>query len=154
MSVLTGDRVPHMTQSIPGKPDFPALPRISSRGSIHTTVACGTALWESLVGKPPAKTSMKATDFFIHAKGSMTLLLQLGRKVQVHEPARDEDCLPCGDCRSTPRSMSALERKPQVLAPTPHKVLCRCPAPVDPGNSKGGRRWCGKTCLFINVRLD
>ena len=28
---------------------------------------------------------------------------------------------------------------------------CRGPAPVDPGNSKGGRRWRGKTCLFINV---
>ena len=32
--------------------------------------------------------------------------------------------------------------------------ICRGPAPVDPGNSKGGRRWRGKTCLFINVRLD
>ena len=31
---------------------------------------------------------------------------------------------------------------------------CRGPAPVDPGNSKGGRRWRGKTCLFINIRLD
>ena len=31
---------------------------------------------------------------------------------------------------------------------------CRGPAPVDPGTSKGVRRWCGKTCLFINVRLD
>ena len=31
---------------------------------------------------------------------------------------------------------------------------CRGPAPVDPGNSKDGRRWRGKTCLFINVRLD
>ena len=31
---------------------------------------------------------------------------------------------------------------------------CRGPAPVDPGNLKGGRRWLGKTCLFINVRLD
>ena len=28
-----------------------------------------------------------------------------------------------GDSRSTPRSMSALERNPQVPAPTPHKVL-------------------------------
>ena len=34
------------------------------------------------------------------------------------------------------------------------KSMCRSPAPVDPGNSKGGRRWHGKTCLFINVRLD
>ena len=45
-------RVPQMSQSIPGKAVFPALPRLSSRGSTHTTVARGTALWESLVGKP------------------------------------------------------------------------------------------------------
>ena len=46
-----------MSQSIPGKPDFPALPRLSSRGSTHTTVARGTALWESLFGKPRGKAS-------------------------------------------------------------------------------------------------
>ena len=50
-------RVPRMSQSIPGKPVFPALPRLSSRGSTHTTVARGTALWESLVGKPLGKAS-------------------------------------------------------------------------------------------------
>ena len=36
---------------------------------------------------------------------------------------RDEDLLPWGDSRSTTISMSALERNPQVPAPTPHKVL-------------------------------
>ena len=41
-----------MSQSSPGKPVFPSLPRLSSRESTHTTVALGTALWESLVGKP------------------------------------------------------------------------------------------------------
>ena len=46
-----------MSQSIPGKPVFPALPRLSSRGSTHSTVAPGTALWESLVGKPRGKSS-------------------------------------------------------------------------------------------------
>ena len=45
-------RVPLMSLSIPGKTVFPALPPLSSRGSTHTTVARGTALWESLVGKP------------------------------------------------------------------------------------------------------
>ena len=45
-------RVPQMSQSIPGKPVFPALPRLSSRGSTQTSVARGTALWESLEGKP------------------------------------------------------------------------------------------------------
>ena len=44
-------RVNHMSPSIPGKPVFPALPRLSSQGSTHTTLARGTALWESLEGK-------------------------------------------------------------------------------------------------------
>ena len=53
-------RVPQMSQSITGKPVFPALPRLSSRGSTHTTVARGTALWKSLVRKPPGKTSSES----------------------------------------------------------------------------------------------
>ena len=53
-------RVPQMSQSIPGKPVFPALPRRSSRGSSHTMVARGTALWESLVGKPRGKASRES----------------------------------------------------------------------------------------------
>ena len=53
-------RVPQMYQSIPGKPVFPALPRLSSRGSTHTTVARGTALWESLVGKSRGKASRES----------------------------------------------------------------------------------------------
>ena len=53
-------RVPQMSQSIPGKPVFPALPLLSSRGSTHTTVVRGTALWESLEGKPPGKASRKS----------------------------------------------------------------------------------------------
>ena len=96
----------HHSQSPPdvsvhsGKPVFPALPLLSSRGSTHPTVARWTALWESLVGKPGVKASAeslvgkpgrKATDHLIHAKGSVTLLLQLGRKAHVHAPTRDED---------------------------------------------------------------
>ena len=80
-------RVPQMSQSIQWKPVFPALPPLSSRESTHTAEACGTALWESLVGKPRGK----ATDPLIPAKGSATLLLQLGRKAHVNVPTRDED---------------------------------------------------------------
>ena len=43
--------------------------------------------WDSPLGKPRGK----ATDPLIHAKGSVTLLLQLGRKAHVHDPIRDED---------------------------------------------------------------
>ena len=73
---------PQISQSIPGKPVFPAVPRLSSRRSTHTTMALVTALWESLVGKPRGK----ATDPLIHAKGSVTLLLQLERKAHVQAP--------------------------------------------------------------------
>ena len=51
---------PQISQSISGKPVFPALPRLSSRGSTRTTVARGTALWESLVGKPRGKASSES----------------------------------------------------------------------------------------------
>ena len=53
-------RVPQMSQSIPGKPVFPALPRLSSRRSTHTTVARGAALRESFVGKPRGKASRES----------------------------------------------------------------------------------------------
>ena len=41
---------------------FPALPRLSSQRSTHTTVAHGTALWESLVGKPRGKASWESLE--------------------------------------------------------------------------------------------
>ena len=41
----------------------------------------------------------------------------------MHAQIREEDLLPWGDSRSTPRPMSALERNSQVPAPTPHKDL-------------------------------
>ena len=53
----------------------------------HVGQPCGKASWESLVGKPRGK----ATDPLIHSKGSVTLLLKLGRKAHVHAPTRDED---------------------------------------------------------------
>ena len=65
--------------------DFQAEYRLTPRW--HVGQLCGKALWESLVGKPRGK----ATDPLIHAKGSGTLLLQLGRKAHVHDPTRDED---------------------------------------------------------------
>ena len=80
-------RLPETSQSIPQELVFPSLPRLSRRGSTHTTVARGTALWESLVGK----TRGKATDPLVHARGSVTLLLPLGRKAHLHDPTRAED---------------------------------------------------------------
>ena len=65
--------------------DFQAEDRLTPRW--HVGQPCGKASWEILVGKPREK----APDPLIHAKGSVTLLLQLGRKAHVHSPTRDDD---------------------------------------------------------------
>ena len=65
--------------------DFQAEDRLTSRW--HVGQPCGKASWVSLVGKPRGK----ATDPLIHAKGNVTLLLQLERKAHVHVPTREED---------------------------------------------------------------
>ena len=65
--------------------DFQAEDRLTPRW--HVGQPCGKASWESLVGKPRGK----APDHLIHAKGCVTLLLELGRKAHVHAPTRDED---------------------------------------------------------------
>ena len=69
--------------------DFQAEDRLTPGGTWDSPVGKpgGKASWESLMGKPRGK----ATDALIHAKGSVTLLLQLGRKAHVQGPTRDED---------------------------------------------------------------
>ena len=97
-------RVPEMSRSIPGKPVFPALPRLSSRGSNHTTVARGTALWESLVGNPCGKPRGKATDSLIHAKGSVTSCYSSGGK---------QTCMPALATRTdSPAESSKVRQDP------------------------------------------
>ena len=58
--------------------DVQAEDRLTPRW--HVGQPCGKASWEILEGKPQAK----ATDPLIHAFGSVTLLLQHGRKAHVH----------------------------------------------------------------------
>ena len=114
-------RVPQMFSPCQGNQfslhclDFQAEDRLIQRW--HVGQPCGKASWESLMGKPRGK----ATDPLIHKKGSVTLLLQLGSARAC--PHSRRGLTPLGDSRSTPRSMSALERNPQVPAPTPHKIL-------------------------------
>ena len=62
---------------------FQAEDRLTPRW--HLGQPCGKASWESLVGKPRGK----ATDRLIHAKGSVTLLLELRKKAHVHAPTRE-----------------------------------------------------------------
>ena len=65
--------------------DFQAEDRLIPRW--HVGQPCGKGSWESLIGKPLGK----APEPLIHAKESVTLLLQLWRKAYVHDPTGDED---------------------------------------------------------------
>ena len=101
-------RVPQMSQSIPGKPVFPALRRLSSRGSTHTKVACGSALWESLVGKPPGKASRESHISLDPRKG----------KRDTAAIARDESARACPNSKRGLTSLGRLEKYPKIYVST------------------------------------
>ena len=134
---VTIPRVAQISQSIPGKTVFPALPQLSSRGSTHTTVARGTALWESLVGKPRGKASRESHRSLDPLEGKRDTAATAGEESACACPHWRRGLTPLGSSRSTPRSMSALERIPQVPALTPHKVLG--PSIDGRGNPRGPR---------------
>ena len=101
-------RVPQISQSIPGKPVFPALRRLSSRGSTHTTVARGTALCESLVGKPRGKASRKSHRSLDPRKG----------KCDTAATAREESALGCPHSRQGLSPLGRLQKYPKIHVST------------------------------------
>ena len=101
-------RIPQMSHSFPGKPVFPALPRLSSQGSTHTTVARGTALWESLVGKPRGKALRE-----IHRS-----LDPLDRKNQTAATAREESARACPHSRRVLTPLGRHQKYPKIHVST------------------------------------
>ena len=101
-------RVPQISQSIPGKPVFPALRRLSSRGSTHTTVARGTALWESLVGKPRGKASRESHRSLDPYEG----------KRNTAATAREEIARPCPHSRRGLTPLGRLQKYPKIHVST------------------------------------
>ena len=101
-------RVPQMTQSIPGKPVFPALPRLSSQGSTHTTVSRGTALRESLVGKLRGKASRERHRSLDPREG----------KRDTVATARDENPRACPHSRRGLTPLGRLQKYPKIHVST------------------------------------
>ena len=97
-----------MSQSIPRKPVFPALPQLSRRGSTDTTVARGTSLWESLVGKPHGKASMESHRFLDPSEG----------KRDTAATAREESARACPHSRQGLTPLRRLQKYPKVHVST------------------------------------
>ena len=116
-------RIPQMSQSIPGKPVFPALTRLSSLGSTHTTVACGTALWESLVGKPQVKASRERHRSLDPRHGKRDTAATAPEEIALACPHSRRGLTPLGRLQKYPKIHVSTGRNTQVPAPTPHKIL-------------------------------
>ena len=123
-----------MAQSIPGKPVFSALPRPSSRGSTHITVARTTALWESLVGKPHGKalreshrcldpregkrdTAARAREesarAFPHSRRGLTPLWRLQKYPKIHVSTGEKSSVSGTDSTQGLRPRHRRERDPE-----------------------------------------
>ena len=101
-------RVPQISQSIPAKPVFPELLRISSRGSTHTTVARGTALWESLVGKPREKASRESHRSLDPREGNR----------DTAATAQEESAQACPQSRRGLTALVRLQKYPKIHVST------------------------------------
>ena len=101
-------RVPQMFQSIPEEPVFPALPLLSRRGSTPTTVASGTALWESLVGKLRGKASRESHRSLDPGDG----------KRDTAATALEERARACPNSRRGLTSLGRLQKYPKINVST------------------------------------
>ena len=83
----------------------------------------GKASRESLVGKPRGKTSRESHRSLDPREGKRDTAARARKDSARACPHSSRGLTALGDARSPPRSMSALERNPQVPELTPHKVL-------------------------------
>ena len=113
-------RVPQKSPSIPGKPVFPALPRLSSRGSTHhggtwdslweslVGKPRGTALWDSLVGKPRGKALRESPLSLDPREG----------KRDTAATAREESAHACPHSRRGLIPLGRLQKYPKIHVST------------------------------------
>ena len=101
--------------------DFHAEDRLTPRW--HVGQPCGKASWESLVGKPPGKASRESHRSLDPREGKRDIAATAREECSRACPHSRRGLTPLGRLQKYPRSMSALERNPQVPATTPPKVL-------------------------------
>ena len=101
--------------------DFQAEDRLTPRW--HVEQPCGKDSWESPVGKPHGKAPRESHRSLDPSEGKRDTATRAREESAPAGPHSRRGLTPLGRLRSTPKSMSALERNSQVPAPTPHKVL-------------------------------
>ena len=100
---------------------FQAEDRLTPRW--HVGQPCGKASLESPVGKPHGKAPRESHRSLDPSEGKRDTATRAREESAPAGPHSRRGLTLLGRLRSTPKSMSALERNSQVPAPTPHKVL-------------------------------
>ena len=121
-------------EELQGRATFPEPPDVSvhSRETCFPCTAstfrpridslhCGT--WDSPVGKTRGKASRESHRSLDPSEGKRDTAATAREGSARAGPQSRRGLTPLGRLRSTPSSMSALERNPQVPEQTPHKVL-------------------------------
>ena len=101
--------------------DFQAEDRFTPRW--HVGQACGKASWEILLGKPRGKASSESHRYLDPREGKRATAATAREGSARACPHSRRGLTPLGRLQKYPRSMSALERNPQVPAVNAHKVL-------------------------------
>ena len=122
-----------MSQSFPEELVYPALPRRSRGGPTHTMVARGTALWESLVGKPRGKASRESHRSIDPREGNR----------DSSATAREESERACPHSRRELTPLGRLQKYPKIHVSTGEESSDSGP------DSTQGLRWEVVTCLFL-----
>ena len=115
--------VPQMSQCIPGKPVFPELPRLSSRGSTHTTVARGTALWQSLLGEPRGKASRESHRYVDPREGKRDTAATAWEESARACPHSRRGLTPLGRIQKYAKIHVSTGEECSGSGTTPHKIL-------------------------------
>ena len=101
-------RVHQMSQSIPEKPVFPALPRFQAKDRLtswwHVGQPCGKASWENLVEKPSGNASRE----------SHRSLDSRERKCDTAATAREEIARACAHSRRGLTPLGRLQKHPKI----------------------------------------
>ena len=101
--------------------DFQAKDRLTPRW--HVGKPCGKDSWVSPVGQSRGKASRESHRSLDLSEGKRDTAATAREESARAGPHSRRGLTTLGRLRSTARSMSALERNPQVPALTPHKIL-------------------------------
>ena len=116
------DRNSSVCATIPNNPDVPVHSRYTEFPCTYLTVTQSIDLQHNSTCDSPVEPREKATEPYVNSTGSLTLLLQHGRKVDLHVSTR-RGLTPRWKLHRNPEIHVSRERNTEVAASAPDEDL-------------------------------